>query len=195
MSPTGRVIILNGASSSGKTTLATGLRDRMAARGQLWLLIGIDDHLSMLPPDWLDLGLPSGPGPQAHEGLRLEADEDGTRLVVGDTARRLLRTYHESVAAAARRGWDVIVDDVVVDEATYRDWLEVLGELEPTWVAVRCLPQVAVERERSRGDRPIGMTAAQSDTVHHWVTYAAEVDTSALAPDEALAQVCTQLAW
>ena len=44
-----RVVILNGAPSSGKTTIATAFRDQRAAAGDFWLLIGIDDFLAKIP--------------------------------------------------------------------------------------------------------------------------------------------------
>jgi chloramphenicol 3-O-phosphotransferase len=112
-------VILNGASSSGKTTLATAFRDQQAAVGEFWLLIGIDDFLSKLPPAWLDLGLPTGPGKRAIEGLRFGTTPTGRDLVVGETCRQLLHVYHHAVAAAARSGLNVIVDDVVVDEGSW----------------------------------------------------------------------------
>ena len=186
MAVPGQLIILNGASSSGKTTLATGFRDQRAAAGELWLLLGIDDYLSKLPAQWVDLGFPTGPGAQAGDGLRFEVSADGRRLEVGAACRRLLRAYHHAVAAAVRCGLHVIVDDVVIDDEVLRDWLDVLGELEPTWVAVRCAPELARERERQRGDRPIGMTATQTDLVHRSVPYALELDTGDLTPSQAL---------
>ena len=194
MSGRGRLVILNGVSSSGKTTLATAFRDARAAAGDLWLLIGIDDFLAKLPAAWLDLGLPTGPGPQARDGLRFEMSGDRRELHIGDSCRRLLHAYHHTAAAAARAGLNVIVDDVVIDDEVLRDWLEVLGDLEPTWVAVRCAPAIAAERERRRGDRPVGMTGTQTDTVHRSVRYAFEVDTGTLTPAAALDELCGFLA-
>ena len=140
MGESGRLIILNGVSSSGKTTLASAFRDERAASGEFWLLIGIDDFLSKLPVQWLDLGLAAGPGSLARDGLQFETSANGRELRVGATCRQLLHAYHSAVAAAVRSGLDVIVDDVVIDDEVLRDWLEVLDELEPTWVAVRCSP-------------------------------------------------------
>lgn len=137
-------MILNGASSSGKTTLATAFRDQQAA--------------------------------------------------VGEFCRRLLHVYHHAVAAAARSGLDVIVDDVVVDEGILDDWLDVLSELQPTWIGVRCSPEVAVEREQRRGDRPVGMTSTQSMSVHRHVRYAFEIDTGDLTPSECLIELTRKLA-
>jgi chloramphenicol 3-O phosphotransferase len=182
----GRLIILNGASSSGKTTLASAFRDERAAAAEFWLLIGIDDFLSKMPAAWLDLGLATGPGAYAHEGLRFETTSTGPRLKIGATCRGLLHAYHHAAAAAARSGLNVIVDDVVIDDEVLADWLDVLGELKPTWVGVRCSPEITAERERRRGDRPLGMTVTQTEGVHRSVRYAFEIDTAELTPSEAL---------
>ena len=193
MRPQGRLLILNGASSTGKTTLASGFRDTRAAAGEFWLLMGIDDYVSKLPLSWWDAGLPGGPGAHAKDGLRFETTGGGLQLVVGDTCRRLLRAYHRAVAAAVRSGLDVVVDEVVFDDDLRRDWCDVLDGLEPVWVAVRCAPEVAQERERRRGDRPIGMTSTHTDTVHRSIDYAFEVDTSDLGPEDALTDLLRKL--
>jgi chloramphenicol 3-O phosphotransferase len=106
----------------------------------------------------------------------------------------LLHAYHHAVAAAARSGLNVIVDDVVIDDEVLTDWLEVLDELEPTWVAVRCSPAITAERERRRGDRPVGMTGTQTNSVHRSLRYAFEIDTGELTPTEALDELPWRLA-
>jgi chloramphenicol 3-O-phosphotransferase len=117
----------------------------------------------------------------------------GRELVIGETCRRLLHVCHQAVAAAARSGLDVIVD-VVVDEGILDDWLDVLGALQPSWIGVRCSPEIAVEREQRRGDRPVGMTSTQSMSVHRHVRYAFEIDTGDLTPSECLLELTRKLA-
>jgi len=156
-----------------------------AAAGEFWLLLGIDDFLAKVPAEWLDLGL-ARPGAHAEDGLRFATSSTGRELKIGASCRRLLHAYHHAVAAAARSGLNVIVDDVVIDDGVLSDWLEVLDELEPTWVAVRCLPEITAERELRRGDRPIGMTGTQTNSVHRSLRYAFEIDTGELTPIEAL---------
>ena len=133
--------MLNGTSSAGKTTLATAFRDARAEVGDYWLILGIDDVLSKLPIPWLDLGLAAGPGAFAADGLAFDRGPDGVvGLHVGSVCRRLLELYHRTVAVAVRSGLDVIVDDVVVDQATLDDWFVALDGLDPTWVAAHCSP-------------------------------------------------------
>src|SRR5712691_10215537 len=106
-----RVVILNGASSSGKTTIATAFRDQRAAVGDYWLLIGIDDFLPKIPMEWKSVG--PDRGPFAADGVRFEITEEGPGVRVGSVGRRILRAYQAGVAAAAHVGLNVIVDEVV----------------------------------------------------------------------------------
>ena len=87
----------------------------------------------------------------------------------------------------------MIVDDVVIDDEVLGDWLDVLGELKPTWVGVRCSQETTAERER-RGDRPLGMTVTQTDSVHRSLHCAFEIDTGDLTPSEALGELRAGLA-
>jgi chloramphenicol 3-O phosphotransferase len=183
----GRIVLLNGTSSAGKTTLATAFRDARARRGEFWMLLGIDDVLAKLTAEWIDLGLPAGPGAFGHDGLFFDRTPDQMRMGVGPLVRRLLEIYHQWVASAARAGVDVIVDDVVLDRTTYESWVRTLDGLPATWVAVRCAREIAVAREAQRGDRAIGLVAAQYDVVHDGVPYSFEIDTGVLGPDGALA--------
>ena len=195
MSVPGRLVILNGVSSAGKTTLATAFRDGRAHEGDFWLLLGIDDVLSKIPVQWLDLGLADGTGHCADEGLAFEPTADGLRLRVGPLARRLMELYHRWVSDAVRAGLNVIVDEVVVDRQTYEHWLSVLDGLSPVWVAVRCDPAIAEARERSRGDRAVGMASTQHDNVHTGISYDVEIDTGVLDPAEAHDALRRGLGW
>ena len=132
------MVVLNGTSSAGKTTIATRSEIAAAAVGDFWLLIGIDDVLSKLPAEWLDLGLPTGRGRHAADGLWFEATPAGPALRVGRLCRQLLHIYRSTVAAAAHAGLNVIVDDVVIDAQIWHDWQDALTGLDVVWVGVRC---------------------------------------------------------
>ncbi len=194
MAGNGQIVILNGASSAGKTTIAASFRDRRAAAGDLWVLMGIDDYLAKLPIEWLDLGLAAGPGRFADDGMRLEHTARGPVLRIGAACRQLLRAYQAAVAGTARSGLNVIVDEVVVDTTARLDWQTALAGLDVVWVGVRCAPEVAEQRELARGDRAIGMTRSQT-AVHADATYAFEIDTTALAPLEAIDEFMRRLGY
>lgn len=160
---TTQVIVLNGGSSSGKTGIARCL---MAILPQPWIRLGIDDLLDALPPSLM------GSGSGVEFGSRGE-------ITIGEEFREIQAAWMTGVAAMARAGARIIVDDVflggVVSQQRMRTHLE---GIEVLWVGVHCQPEIAVGREMARGDRMAGMAATQSDMVHEGVVYDLEVDTS-----------------
>jgi chloramphenicol 3-O phosphotransferase len=73
--------------------------------------------------------------------------------------RRITRGWHRAVAALAREGNNVIVDELRLHRWWLSDWREVLAGLP--WWSVRLTAGVAelARREATRGDRPSGMAA------------------------------------
>jgi chloramphenicol 3-O phosphotransferase len=180
-----RVVVLNGPSSSGKTTLATAFRDQRAAAGDFWFMTGIDDFLAKLPVEWQSAG--SHSGPRAAEGVRFERTDGGLEVRVGSVGRQLIRAYQLGVAAAANAGLNVIVDEVVIDETSWDDWASALAGHQVVWVGIRCSLEVAERRERSRPERYAGLTRGQAPVVHRFAHYDFEIDTTARSEGEVLA--------
>jgi chloramphenicol 3-O phosphotransferase len=193
MTPNPRVVILNGPSSSGKTTLATAFRRQRAAAGELWLLAGIDDFLAKLPGEWMSVGPESGP--YAADGVRFEVTDRGMEVRLGSEGRRLIRAYQLGVAAAARAGLNVIVDEVVIDETSWEDWTTSLMGLHVVWVGVRCSLDVAERREQSRPERFKGLTRGQAATVHQYPQYDFEIDTTTRSESEVPADLARSLGY
>lgn len=179
----GRIVILNGVSSAGKTTLAEGFRARRAGDGEPWLVIGVDDFLGKLPDDWYSVG--DHHGRFSTDGVRFEPVDDGVLPAFGVVGYRLMAAYHAAVSAVAVSGFDVVVDEVVRDERIHADWLVALEGLDVTWVKVHCADDVAVAREAARGDREIGLARSLTRVVHLHPNYDIEIDTGALDPEAA----------
>ena len=160
---TSQVIVLNGGSSSGKTGIARCLQ---AILPRPWISIGVDDLLDALPPSLMGSG----------SGVAFERQGEVT---LGDGFRESEAAWMTGVAAMARAGARIIIDDVFLgggaSQERIRAHLEGLGVL---WVGVRCDPEIAASREIARGDRVIGMAASQAEVVHKGVVYDIEVDTS-----------------
>lgn len=164
---TTQVIVLNGGSSSGKSSIARQLQEVLP---RPWLTIGTDDFVDALPPSM-------------HSGDGIEIADDGS-VRVGPEFRQLELAWTAGVVAMVNAGARVIVDEVFLGGAASQGrWRDALGDVGTLWVGVRCAPEVAAERETARGDRVAGMAAAQAVLVHEGVTYDLEVDTTR---DEAL---------
>ncbi|GAA2840610.1 hypothetical protein GCM10010505_74400 [Kitasatospora aburaviensis] len=160
---TTQVIVLNGGSSSGKSGIVRCLQ---AVLPDPWLAAAIDSLIEMMPASM-----------QASD-LGIEIADDGA-VAVGSTFRELEAAWMAGVAAMARAGARIIVDDVFLGGAeSQARWREVLDGLDVLWVGVRCESAVAAGREIARGDRTSGMAAQQAPIVHEGVVYDLEVDTT-----------------
>jgi len=158
-----QVIVLNGGSSSGKSGIARCLQ---AVLPDPWLAFGVDTLIQAMPASVQ----------MSAAGIEFAADGEVT---VGPEFRALEAAWIEGVAAMARAGARIIVDEAFLGGAASQwRWQNALDALRVLWVGVRCDSAVAEAREVARGDRVVGMAAAQAALVHQGVTYDLQVDTT-----------------
>jgi chloramphenicol 3-O phosphotransferase len=173
------VVILNGASSAGKTSI---VRELQRVMPDTWIADGIDVLLELLPPALRD----------NEAGLKFTADRTFT---VGPELRRVERAWMRSIATIARDGVNVFIDDVFLGGfSSQQRWRDALGTVPHRFVAVRCERSVLLEREQARADRHIGSAADQIERVHDGVEYDFEVDTTSTSTEECAAAIAAYLA-
>jgi chloramphenicol 3-O phosphotransferase len=176
---TGRVVVLNGSSSAGKSTLGRALQEKLLP--EVWLLLGVDTFITALP--W---GLDG-----TAEGHVI--NEDGS-IDLGPVWRAERARWRAAVASLARSGSNVILDEVFTEGSEDQArWRTDLVDLEVTWVGVHCDVEELDRRERARGDRQMGMARHQAAQVHVGVAYDVEVDTTSAPPDDVAAQLASQV--
>lgn len=165
--PAGMIILLNGASSSGKTSIVKALQDILE---EPYLDAGLDKFLWMLPerylesPLWDDvLGLADRAGPVGH------------RLVAG---------MHQAIAALSLAGNNVIADHVLVEPDWLSQCISLFSSLPAFFIGIRCPLDVLEQRERERRNRTWGQARVQYERVHAHGIYDLEVDTSLYNPEE-----------
>jgi chloramphenicol 3-O phosphotransferase len=177
----GTVVVLNGTSSAGKTSLAVAFQELRAAQGDCWVVFGIDDFMPRLPREWI--AVDAWRGARADDGVRLDREGDRARFHIGELGRRVLSAYRHAIAEIARAGLNVVVDDVMIEHDEWAEWQAVLAGLAVVYVGVRCDVDVAVRRETDRGDRARGLARGQAETVHRHAVYDFEVDTTTESAD------------
>lgn len=165
---TGTLIMLNGTSSSGKSTLLGLLQARLE---EPYLNAGIDKFIWMLPSRYLDrplwdevLGLATEAGPQGHA---------------------LFSGMHQAVAALLQTGNNVVADHVLVEPRWVRECAALFAELPAYLVGLHCPLEVLEARELQRRDRTLGQARAQYELVHAHALYDLEIDTSRSDPESA----------
>lgn len=170
----GQVILLNGPSSAGKTTLAKVLRDRLyAMHGICSLMLSIDQLLR------------SATG--GHESVL-----DGLER----TGLPFIETFHAGVAAAAKAGAWTIVDHVIGEDP---GWIEdLLGRLEAIpllSVQVLCDDEELRKRESGRSDRSPDWPHAQRQARHIHLPLPNQmvVDTTRTSPKDCAACILAAL--
>ncbi len=168
----GNIIILNGASSSGKTSIVKAFQALMEAP---YIDAGLDRFLWMLPARYLE--------------RPLWDDVLGLAERAGDMGHQLVTGMHQSIAALSRSGLNVVADHVLVEEAWLRECAVLFADL-PAWlVGVRCPLEVLEQREKLRRDRTLGQARLQHDPVHRHGIYDLEVDTSIQSPEECAREI------
>jgi len=175
------IILLNGSTSSGKSSIARGL---LAALPEPYLHVGVDTIFPWLPPAWD--GKPAG--------IQLVPLPDGSMPVrVGPGGAKVLAGWRRMIRAGVDAGLRFVVDEVLLLPGDFPDWRAVLAGLDVLWVGVRCDLAELQRREIARGDRGVGQALAQYPVVHSYGPYDLEVDTTRTDTAACVAAILTEL--
>jgi chloramphenicol 3-O phosphotransferase len=173
---TGKIILINGTSSSGKTSIVHALQNLLE---EAYLEAGIDKFIFMLPerylerPLWDDvLGLASRAGVAGHD---------------------LVKGMHQAIRALSLAGVNVIADHVLVEPAWAQECASLFADLPAYLIGVQCPLEVLEARERSRKNRTLGQARLQFAVIHKAACYDLMVDTSVLSPMDCARQIQDRL--
>lgn len=166
------LVVLNGTSSSGKTTVARAFQD---VAPSVFLNFSIDSILSALPPSVWERIVAGLPVPD----LRLAS---------------LVRAFYACTGQFLGMGHDLVIDHAATARYHAESLLAACEGHETLIVGIDCPISVARAREAARGDRPRGLAEQQVATIHSWLEYDLVVDTSKESPSEAAASILAALA-
>ncbi len=118
----------------------------------------------------------------------------GRAIDVGPEFYATQAAWYAGIAAMARAGVGIIMDEVFLDGEGSQDNLrKALAGLRVAWVGVRCDADVAEARERDRGDRTPGLARDQATRVHAGTAYDLIVDTTRSSPSQCAQAVIERL--
>ena len=152
-----QVILLNGPSSSGKSTLSRALQELIREnRSEKYEVVSIDDFMKSDPMETIY--------------------EDDVYAISGDLCERVLEIL--------RTGSGVMIDHVITSERIFRQLREMLSAYPFRMIHITCPVEVLRERERARGDRCSGSAEASAEYLYPRDGYDLTVDTGTKSPQE-----------
>ena len=191
MADSGRIVVLNGVSRSGKSSIAKAMQEVLSG---VWMNLGMDAHKACTPP-------------RMQPGVGLRPGANQVSREIEDRVPVLYAALYESIAAHARLGLDVVADvyhheQYSVPRGILADCASRLAGLPALFVGVRCpLHVIWKRREATWGQVPgsvdAGVIAAVElgqAAVHTHGSYDLEVDTSILSPVECAERIGDRLA-
>lgn len=161
-----KVILLNGASSSGKSTLARSLREYIKDnRKEEYAVISIDDFLDMTVE----------------------------QPVYEDDVFEISQLLCQKALNSLKTGHGVIVDHVITSERIYKQLTEALNEYTLIRVQVTCPLNELEKRERERKDRHAGSAKASREYLYPQKGYDLTLNTFELSLKECSEKICELL--
>ncbi|PLT29892.1 chloramphenicol phosphotransferase CPT family protein [Peribacillus deserti] len=160
----GMIIVLNGVSSSGKSTLAKEITKLLPD----FFAFSVDDYDLIIE--------------------KME-DRDNQRLIPVETEY----FYYRNVAMFSDRGINLILDQILHDPITLQTFYKTLNTHPILLVGVHCPAEELKRREHFRGDRQIGQAISQLNFVHQQEIYDVEINTYTLSMMECAKEIVDRL--
>jgi chloramphenicol 3-O phosphotransferase len=161
----GQIILLNGASSAGKSTLCRAIQQ------------AAEVPLLQFSLDFFMFG----------HGVLPARREEGGDFAWASMRPKLFEGYFGCLAALAQASNNLVVDYIIETPEQLMRLTEVLRPFDVFFVGVHCpLPELE-RRERQRGDRRVGDARRDFQTVHTFSAYDFEIDSSLPAEANATA--------
>ncbi len=152
-----QVILLNGPSSSGKSTLAKALQALIEERmNENYAIVSIDDYLKFATDEAIY--------------------EDDVFAISGTMCEKVLQVLEYSPG--------VIIDHVITSERIFRQLTAKLGQHRILFVHVTCPLKVLQKREQERKNRCLGSAEASTAYLFPKDGYDVTVDSHRMSPTE-----------
>jgi chloramphenicol 3-O phosphotransferase len=152
------VILLNGTSSAGKSSIARALQRRA---GIPLYHVSLDTFTDMF----------------LWEAITDPAEKQRCHGIG-------VNNFHQALVMFAKGSFGMVVDHLILGPEWDKATRAALAGRRVFFIGVRCPLAVIEARERARPDRHPGMAAGQFGHVHRHQVYDFEVDTSLATPEE-----------
>jgi chloramphenicol 3-O phosphotransferase len=191
----GRIIILNGAPRSGKSSIVRVIQDTFEGP---WMNLGVDVFARGVTPRRYQPGIGLRPGPGPEKG--------GDKAELEPLVPSLYAALYESIAAHSRHGLNVVVDvghHGAIHPELLGDCARRLAGLPVLFVGVRCPIDEIMRRRNEAGPERYAVGTPEEpvpppvilwqEEVHKPGIYDIEVDTSQLSPQDCAQEIRERL--
>jgi len=187
----GTVIILNGPSASGKSSIIKAFQEK---REEPWLCTGLDNfYVGVLAPKFLD-DKPEHSNVMTVKKFETKDGKKVVKAIFGSEGQKVIRGMHRAIAAYAQAGNNVVVDYIKYEDAWIPDFQEALKGINVIFVKVNASLESIEKREKARATSPVGHTRSHYSTVHNGIKYDLEINTDDLNPEQGANKIIEYLA-
>lgn len=154
---TGTVIILNGPSASGKSSIQREFQTLKMPH--LWLKLGIDTLFDAPMPDITPANMSFWQSENPIRWVSARKDSDGNSVItlhMGEEGERAAYAMNSAIAAYAANGSNIIVDYIAYKKEWFKDLEEKLKPFNTYFVAIDISLEEIERREKARGTSPVG---------------------------------------
>jgi chloramphenicol 3-O phosphotransferase len=164
----GKLIVLNGTSGAGKTTIARLLREVLYKEA-------LGSYVYFPLDAFEEEGLP--------KVVAIEPE------ILVEQLPLVVYGYSSAVAAACAAGVNVIADVVFTELHWAHDFIKKTRDLKVLYVSVQCDMQTVNRREAARPNKLIGLAQYQFERVHREIPYDLIVDTTNIPVQENVSKI------
>jgi len=181
------IILLNGTSSSGKTSIAKELQK--IYNGVL-LLYGVDMLVQTAFPEKCDFP------PFDEKGMKVimhkKDNQPHAEIIISQYMYPVYETAVKFYKSLSGQGYNLIVDEVLFDENRIKPYFDILAEETVYFIGIKPEKKIAVEWEKKRGDRLVGLAAGLYNRVYDSrFVYDLVIDTGKIAPNKSANKILT----
>jgi chloramphenicol 3-O phosphotransferase len=182
----GTVIILNGPSASGKSSIQKKIQEHF---DEPYMALGVDVLFDGILPDYYGLGEIHPKGKFKEKDIRwvetMEFDDKkAIKLFIGPIGRKVISGMHYSIAAYANQGNNVVVDYILYEKNWFPELVDTLEGIKVYYVGIQYSLSEIEKREAKRATSPVGHARSHYDTVHYFDKYDLVIKNSKLSAEE-----------
>jgi len=186
----GKVIVLNGPSGSGKSSIQKEFQTLHMPN--LWIKVGIDNLFDNVMPEITQENMKFWQSKNPIRWVEKTKDDQGNDIVtlfVGQQGRNVFYAMNSCIAAYAKNGCNVIVDYIAYEKEMLHDLKEKLKGITTYFIAVEIPLDVLEQRESDRGTSPKGHARSHYFTVYGDIKYDLTVNTEKNSAKEIAQQI------